>query len=62
MSKSKKIQWPPPGTTEAQALGCVCPIEDNKHGVGVPLGLGVAYWCDTTCPLHGKLAKEKANG
>jgi len=60
--KSKKISWPPPGSVEAQLLKCTCPIDGNKFGVGIPNGLGVDYLCSTDCPLHGKLAKEKANG
>lgn len=59
MSKNPHIPWPPPGTSEAISQGCTCPVEDNKHGVGVPLGHSVAYWCNTDCIIHGKVAKQK---
>lgn len=58
MSK-KKIPWPPPGTTEAQKEGCICPVEDNKYGVGVPHGLEVFYWVNSSCPLHGRVVLNK---
>jgi hypothetical protein len=34
---------PNPGSDEAVKLGCTCPVEDNKHGDGVPSSIaGVA--------------------
>jgi len=52
---------PPPGSTEALALGCVCPVLDNAHGKGgylCPVN-GPQFWVVTTCPLHGVQAKQK---
>ena len=56
----KRIHWPPPGTTEAQAQGCNCPVEDNKHGRGVEHGIEVFYWVNGGCPLHGQDVKNAA--
>lgn len=56
-----EIPWPPPGSNEAVKEGCVCPVKDNKHGVGQPseLGTGANYWIDKACPIHGKAVKGK---
>jgi len=50
MNKSEK---PLPGTKEAEALGCICPIHDNHSGRGWG-GDGKKYgWVFTeNCPLH----------
>lgn len=55
------IRWPPPGSTEAQAKGCTCPVKDNEYGVGVPSpqGDGRSYWVHISCPLHKKTTKEE---
>lgn len=47
---------PNPGSDEARAKGCRCPILDNGHGRGSgrtgddgkPL-----FWVNVECPLHG---------
>jgi hypothetical protein len=46
-----------PGSEEARAEGCRCPVLDNRHGQGL-LGEDVKpedslYWVDENCPLHG---------
>lgn len=41
---------PNPGTPEAVALGCHCPIYDNRHGVEVPGHEG--WWIVLGCPVH----------
>jgi len=41
---------PNPGSDEAVALGCSCPILDNNHGRGFGDGL---YWINGDCRLHG---------
>jgi len=55
------IKWPPPGSTEAQALGCTCPIKDNRYGRGQPSPEGDAanYWISTDCPVHDKLTTDE---
>lgn len=44
---------PTPGSEEARAKGCRCPVLDNEHGRGY-LGLGVKgiYVVVQGCPLH----------
>lgn len=46
----KKI--PNPGSSQALAMGCLCPQMDNKYGVGSGWGKG-AFWINMDCPLHG---------
>ena len=43
---------PSPGSDEAKARGCTCPVMDNAHGKGVPHSGGVIFWFDETCPIH----------
>lgn len=47
---------PKPGSPEAVARGCTCPIIDNGHGRG-HFGDGEKYgwWTTEGCPLHGAL-------
>ena len=44
-----------PGSAEATAAGCTCPVIDNHHGQGVPTKDGPAFWTVPGCPLHGKV-------
>ena len=46
MTKIKKT--PNPGSSEAYAEGCKCPILDNNHGRG-----DGPFWMSENCPLHG---------
>lgn len=54
---------PNPGSDEALALGCRCPVLDNSHGKGA-WGYPVdesgkpSFWINENCPLHGRPAKE----
>jgi hypothetical protein len=49
---------PNPGTEEAQALGCVCPVIANCYGQGFRQPDGsLAFWMTTDCPIH--YPKEK---
>lgn len=41
-----------PGSADAVARGCTCPVMDNAHGKGLA-GDGKAYWITMGCPLHG---------
>ena len=45
---------PNPGSKEAIALGCKCPVIDNYHGDGVPSGNGnpSTFWYSFDCPVH----------
>ena len=49
-----------PGSKEATAKGCTCPVMDNAHGRG-HLGDGEKYgfWIDENCPLHGSINQKK---
>lgn len=48
-------EQPKPGSKEAIAQGCKCPMEDNHHGAGI-YGNGAKYgWIPSAeCMLHGK--------
>lgn len=54
---------PPPGSEQAYAVGCTCPILDNAHGRGVYLLDGQPqYWIAEDCPLHGREQQEDGIG
>ena len=38
-----------PGSPQAVANGCRCPVLDNAHGKGIGDG---AYWISERCPIH----------
>lgn len=45
---------PNPGSDEAIALGCTCPVMDNARGEGIDDGEGGRlFWKRAGCPLHG---------
>lgn len=53
---------PPPGSDEAIALGCTCPVLDNGHGKGYrtttlhvdgTITRYAIYTINLDCPLHG---------
>ena len=44
---------PNPGSDEAVARGCSCPVLDNAHGAGLPYPDGPVFWVNKDCPLHG---------
>ena len=43
---------PNPGSDEAIALGCTCPVLDNNHGKGFPYGGETSFWYNGECPVH----------
>ena len=44
-----------PGSLNAEAAGCTCPVLDNARGAGLPRADGgVDYWINEHCPLHTK--------
>jgi len=55
-----KLPWyePRPGSPEAKAAGCMCPVDDNGHGRGLHGGDGMKYgWIvDDACPVHPRHA------
>jgi hypothetical protein len=52
---SKFINWPPPGTTEAKKVGCICPVEENNYGIGLERVDGTSYLVNLDCKVHKKL-------
>lgn len=42
---------PPPGSDEAQAAGCICPVIDNGHGRGY-MGIPGVYVYRDGCLVH----------
>jgi hypothetical protein len=51
-----QLAKPSPGSKEAIALGCTCPIIDNSNGAGY-LGSG-QFWISETCRLHVKTQRK----
>lgn len=50
---------PNPGSNEAIAAGCTCPVLDNGHGRGAYGGAKLdngkpIFWIMQDCPLHSK--------
>lgn len=50
---------PNPGSPEAKAAGCTCPVLDNAHGRFPPIPAGTpwggeagAWYIAVGCPLH----------
>lgn len=42
-----------PGSRSAIEAGCKCPITDNCHGLGRPIGDGnVTFVVEAACPVH----------
>lgn len=50
--KGRAGEWANPGSPEAVAIGCRCPILDNGHGRGYMGQAGVFVYAQP-CPLHG---------
>ena len=53
--KSQFTALPNPGSDEAIALGCICPVLDNGHGRGPG-----PFWQVEGCPVHS-WPPEEAN-
>jgi hypothetical protein len=47
-----------PGSKEAQALGCVCPVEDNNSGLWSPFGKRDAWVLSALCEYHHTRSEE----
>jgi len=53
---------PNPGSDEAVAAGCTCPVLDNGHGKGSGFRTiegEPSFWIAIGCPLHGAKKEEE---
>jgi hypothetical protein len=49
-----------PGSDEARAGGCKCPVIDNSHGRGAyDTPGGPVFWVNDDCPIHGSSARKE---
>lgn len=48
---------PNPGSDEAIAMGCTCPVLDNGHGRGYMGQPGIFVYIEG-CPLHGEVFED----
>lgn len=46
-----------PGSDEALAKGCRCPVLDNAHGLGY-MGVAGSWVISSLCPLHAEEEEE----
>lgn len=54
---------PNPGSDEALAMGCKCPVYDNGHGLGYLGGVrndkgAIVFVITEGCPLHWRSDEE----
>lgn len=54
---SPEPETPNPGSPEAVAAGCVCPVIDNHHGAGYHGHAGM-FMVRVQCALHGDTEGE----
>ena len=50
---------PNPGSDEAVAMSCTCPILDNHKGAGVMVKGELAFWYAPNCSVHSKKESEE---
>ena len=53
----EEVIIPNPGSDEAIALGCTCPVLDNGHGAGYFGGItdehgNITFIINCECPIH----------
>lgn len=53
MNKKINNKVPNPGSDEAIAIGCKCPVMDNCHGQGYLVAGSGAFCIHSNCPIHG---------
>lgn len=53
---------PNPGSPEATAQGCTCPVMDNHYGAGFLYGGERVFYMNMECPLHGEPQHENEAG
>jgi hypothetical protein len=52
--KVKNVEVADPGSTDAVAEGCTCPVMDNRYGEGVPGYPEGTFWINEGCPIHSE--------
>lgn len=55
-----------PGSKEALAIGCTCPVVDNGHGKGIYGGLlfddgKPKFWIAGNCPIHNSTSADNSD-
>jgi len=61
MTKHELIKELNPGSREAIAAGCTCPVLDNHHGQGIakdPDG-NLIFWYSMDCKIHNPQSTKK---
>lgn len=53
------LEHPKQGSDEAIEMGCICPVLDNRHGLGAVIEGGVGYWTTEGCPLHNPVGEAR---
>jgi hypothetical protein len=51
MTVQEERPRPNPGSSQALALGCTCPVLDNNHGEYPPFPPD-SWWINGSCPMH----------
>lgn len=52
---------PNPGSDEAGAMGCICPVMDNNHGKWPPWPPH-GWWMVEGCPVHAPNPRTGTDG
>lgn len=52
---------PRPGSPDARAVGCTCPVIDNNHGGPVGPGTGTHWWYNRACLVHREEIAARMN-
>jgi hypothetical protein len=63
LTNPPRVETPAPGSDDALACGCTCPIVLNRHGEGIgQVGAEPCfwYWLDHRCLVHGHLTGQPA--
>jgi hypothetical protein len=49
-------ELPPPGSSEARSVGCICSPQQNRNGAGIRRAGRVTFFTLYWCPVHGVAA------
>jgi hypothetical protein len=56
---TEETKTPNPGSDEAIAIGCKCPVLDNGHGDEELAKCRGGFWINAVCPIHGTRKEGK---